>query len=87
MNDALTPQERLLRAALIVLALMDVVYIAIYLGLGLDGKATFPFVANSVTKDVFFLALSLIAIANIRRFAWLTLLVMLGHLLLIVSLH
>ncbi len=86
MNDALTPQERLLRVALILLALMDVVYIAVYLALGLDGKATFPFVANSVTKDVFFLALSLIAIANIRRFAWLTLLVILGHVLLVLTL-
>ena len=35
--------------------------------------------ANSVTKDGLFVALALIAAANLRRFGWLTLLVILGH--------
>jgi choline dehydrogenase-like flavoprotein len=86
MNDELTPQERLLRGALVVLAIQDLAYIVGYFIGGFTGHGEFPFVANSVTKDGFFLALALIAIQNIRRFAWLTLLIIMGHALLVVSL-
>ena len=67
------------------LAIQDSAYIVGYFIGGFTGHAEFPFVANSVTKDGFFLALALIAISNIRRFAWLTLLVVMGHFLLVVT--
>ena len=60
--------------------------LSIYLGGGFIGDADFPFVANSVTKDGLFLALSLLAIADMRRFGWLAWLVMLGHAMLAVTL-
>jgi choline dehydrogenase-like flavoprotein len=86
MNAALTPQERLLRGALIFLAVTFAAYIVGYLIGGFTRGAEFPFVANSVTKDGLFLVLALIAIANLRRFGWLTLLVIVGHVFLILTL-
>ena len=68
------------------LAIQDAASIVGYLIGGFIGHSEFPFVANSVTKDGFFLSLALIAISNIRRFAWLTLLIVMGHFLLVVSL-
>jgi len=89
----LTRQERLLRYALIFMALVFAGFIVAYLVDGaffdIDGKKgdeKFPFVANAVTKDGLFLAVTLIAIGNLRRFGWLTILVILGHVMLIASL-
>jgi choline dehydrogenase-like flavoprotein len=82
----LTPQERRLRWALIGFSALFAVFVGMYLGRGLDGRADFGFVANSVTKDGLFLVLALIAAANLRRFGWLTLLVILGHVFLILTL-
>ena len=52
----------------------------------MNSNGQFPFVANSVTKDGLFLAITLLAISNLRRFGWMTLLVIMGHLMLIASL-
>ena len=86
MESSLNTRERWLRWVLIGFAGLFAVFVVMYLGRGLDGKANFPFVANSVTKDGLFLVLALIAAANLRRFGWLTLLVILGHVFLILTL-
>ena len=85
-ESPLWPQERLLRWALVGFAALCAGFIGFYLYKGLDGTADFAFVANSVTKDGLFLALALIAAANLRRFGWLTLLVILGHVFLAATL-
>ena len=90
----LTRRERALRYALIFMALVFAGFIVAYLVDGtifdIDDYKTkvteFPFVANAVTKDGLFLAITLIAIGNLRRFGWLTLVVILGHVMLIASL-
>ena len=82
----LTLPERLLRWTLMVLVAVFVGSMTAYLIDGLNGGGKFPFVANSFTKDGLFLAVTLIALADIRRFAWMTLLVIYGHVLLIFSL-
>jgi choline dehydrogenase-like flavoprotein len=86
MSPELTPQERRLRIVLGLMALVFAGFIVAYLVDGLNGGGKFPFVANAVTKDGLFLAITLIAIGNVRRFGWLTLVVILGHLMLIASL-
>ena len=85
-DTPLWPQERWLRWALVGFAALCAGFIGFYLYKGLDGKADFGFVANSVTKDGLFVALALIAAANLRRFGWLTLLVILGHVFLAATL-
>jgi choline dehydrogenase-like flavoprotein len=82
MNAELTPQERRLRWALAVLGVIFVASIVLYLARGWTGKADYAFVANSVTKDGFFLTFAGLAIVNVRRFGWLTALVIIGHVLL-----
>ncbi len=52
----------------------------------LGGDADYAFVANSVTKDGLFLAITLLGVVNMRRFGWLTVLVILGHAMLSVLL-
>ena len=66
----------------LVLGFMAVVFagfIVAYVVDGLNGGGRFPFVANSVTKDGLFLAITLLAVSNLRRFGWMTLLVIMGH--------
>jgi choline dehydrogenase-like flavoprotein len=86
MDTDLTPQERLLRGVLIALGLFFVISMGYYLSRGLGGDADYGFVANSVTKDGLFLAITLLAVANMVRFGWLTVLVILGHAMLSVLL-
>ena len=86
MKTTLNSRECWLRRVLIGFAGLFAVFVGLYLLRGLDGKANFPFVVNSVTKDGLFLVLALIAAANLRRFGWLTLLVILGHVFLILTL-
>jgi choline dehydrogenase-like flavoprotein len=81
-----TVPERLLWWTLLALVVVFVGSITAYLIDGLDGGGKFPFVANSVTKDGLFLAITVFALADIRRFGWMTLLVIYGHVLLIISL-
>ena len=71
----LTRRQRALRYALIFMALVFAGFIVAYLVDGaifdiddFKGDENFPFVANAVTKDGLFLAVTLIAIGNLRRF-------------------
>jgi choline dehydrogenase-like flavoprotein len=86
MNTALARKERHLRWLLVALSVGFAVSILIYLVGGFIGDENFPFVANSTAKDGLFLALSLLALADMRRFGWLAWLVMLGHAILAVTL-
>jgi choline dehydrogenase-like flavoprotein len=80
----LTRSERFLWWWLVILAAVGfVAFIVAYLIDGLDGGGKFPFVANAVTKDGLFLAITLIVLADIRRFGWMTLFVIYGHVVLI----
>ena len=85
-SEKLTKHEGYLRFGLGVMAVVFAGFIVAYLVDGVNGNGQFPFVANSVTKDGLFLAITLLAISNLRRFGWMTLLVIMGHLMLIVSL-
>ena len=87
MNDELLAvKERRLRRLLVALCVGFVISILVYLGGGFIGDENFPFVANSTAKDGLFLALALLALADMRRFGWLAWLVLLGHAILAVTL-
>ena len=85
-SEPLTKREGYLRFGLGVMAVVFAGFIVAYLVDGVNSNGQFPFVANSVTKDGLFLAITLLAISNLRRFGWMTLLVIMGHLMLIASL-
>jgi hypothetical protein len=85
-QGGLTPQEIRLRKCLIALAVMFFGFTLSYYGQGFFGQGEFPFVANSVTKDAFFAAMCVLGIADMRRFTWAILLIIVGHVILIGSL-
>jgi choline dehydrogenase-like flavoprotein len=85
-EGAITKQDKRLRAALWVVAGLSAAFIVMYLAGGLFDGEEFRFVANSVAKDVLFVALAVIAAVDVRRFAGLCVpLLILGHAALIVA--
>ncbi len=82
----LTPEEIRLRKWLRAFAVFFVVLALSYLYQGFFQSAEFPFVANSVTKDGFFAAMCVLAVADLRRFSWAVTLVIGGHVVLLTCL-
>jgi GMC oxidoreductase len=73
----LEPEERRLRVLLLAHAAWSAL---LAIGYIVDGDTrSFGFVANSFSKDVLFVALSLLAAWHLRRHGWLTLLVVAGY--------
>ena len=82
----LTPQERRLRIALIVIALLSVAFAVDYVALGVAGDSEYPFVANSTAKDLLFVILAVVAVADVRRQSWLVVLLIVAHVVLVAML-
>jgi choline dehydrogenase-like flavoprotein len=83
--DELTREERQLRLALRIFAGLSALFVAGYIAGGLFDDEEFRFVVNSATKDALFVAIAIAAAANLRRYGWLTLLVIAGHAILILA--
>ncbi len=82
----LTAPERRLELALRIFTVFFLAQALLYPVLGLFASAEFPFVANSFAKDGLFCVLCFIAAGNVRQNGWATLLVVLGHALIVASL-
>jgi hypothetical protein len=78
-------QEWLLRGALAVMGLVFIAFVVFYVVRGIEGEASFAFVATSVSKDALFLALTVFALALPPRWSSLTMVVVAGHLVLVLS--
>lgn len=65
----LTRAEQALRVAAGLLAFISIVFAVIYLWRGTDGvsRAEFPFTTNSIAKDALLAGLSLLIVADVRR--------------------
>jgi choline dehydrogenase-like flavoprotein len=82
-QGALTTPERWLRGVLIAHAIWSALLAAGYI---VDGDTTtLPFIANSFAKDVLFVALSVIAAADVRRFGALALVIAAGYVALVLG--
>lgn len=75
----LTPPEVALRRALRGLAASSAAFLAFYLWVGVFDEAEFAFGTNSVAKDTLLVALCLAAAGDVRRFGWITSLVIVVH--------
>jgi choline dehydrogenase-like flavoprotein/uncharacterized integral membrane protein len=85
--DALLPQERRLRAWLYVLIVSFVVEIAAYVHAAWTGPAAArPFAVNSAAKDTLFVAIALLVVANVPRFARLVWLLIVAHIAIVLLL-
>src|SRR4051794_29942194 len=80
----LTTAEKILRGFLWFIAVESLVFVGIYLASGLFGDEEFRFVTNSAVKDLLFATIAAIAATDVRRFGWLTWIVIGGHVALIV---
>ena len=80
----LTTQENWLRWFLWFIAAESLVFVGIYVSGGLFDGEEFRFVTNSAVKDFLFVLIAAIAATDVRRFGWLTWLVLIGHVALIV---
>ncbi|HSI81915.1 MAG TPA: GMC family oxidoreductase [Solirubrobacterales bacterium] len=78
-------QEPALRAALVVMAAVFAGFLVLYVVRGLEGEADFPFLAASVSKDGVFLALAVLALSLPARWASLTLVIVVGHIVLVAT--
>ncbi len=78
-------QQTGLQAALGVMALVFTGFIVLYVVRGIEEEANFVFVAASVSKDALFLALAVMALIRPARWASLTMVVVVGHLVLVAS--
>jgi choline dehydrogenase-like flavoprotein len=68
-RPALTRWEKLLRGSGGLLALSSFGFLCIYAYIGIWDRAQFPYAANSVAKDLMLVALSLLLVWDVRRFA------------------
>ena len=84
-GEALTRQEKWLRAFLWFIATESLVFVGIYIAGGLFDGEEFRFVTNSAVKDLLFATIAAIAATDVRRFGWLTWIVIGGHVALIVG--
>jgi choline dehydrogenase-like flavoprotein len=79
-SDALLPQERRLRGWLYALLVSFVAEIYAYVHAAWTGPAAArPFAVNSAAKDTLFVAIALLVVANVPRFARLVWLVIVAH--------
>ena len=82
----LTREERGLRFAVGVIGLLSAGFIATYVVTAVTYHSRYPFVANSLAKDALFVALAIIGVGDIRRYAYTAVLLVIGHLVLVVGL-
>lgn len=82
----LTPQELRLRRMLRGFVGLSALFMVAYIAGGISGHSEFPFVANSCAKDGLFLLMGVIAAADVRRFSFAVLCVIIGHALLVIAL-
>jgi choline dehydrogenase-like flavoprotein len=68
-RPALTTSEKVLRGSGGALALSSFGFLCIYAYIGIWDRAQFPYAANSVAKDLMLVALSLLLVWDVRRFA------------------
>ena len=80
----LTTAEKWLRGFLWFIAIESLVFVGVYTAGGLFDGEEFRFVTNSAVKDLLFATIAAIAATDVRRFGWLTWIVIGGHLALIV---
>jgi hypothetical protein len=77
----LTRAEQVLRVAAAVLAVESLGFAVAYLVKGIAGPAEFPFVTNSVAKDVLLAALGYLIVRDVRRWSVVAVpLIVLAHL-------
>jgi choline dehydrogenase-like flavoprotein len=81
-----TRAERQLRAGVAVVGLISAAFIVMYVVTAVSYESRYPFVANSVAKDGLFVALAVIGVGDIRRYAFTAVLLVLAHLLLVLGL-
>ena len=68
------------------LAISSAIFAGYYVLVAFTDAAEFPFVVNSVAKDVLLVSLCIVAAADVRRHGWLTSLVIVIHLVLALAL-
>lgn len=78
-------QESVLRVALGALVVVFTGFIVLYVARGIEGRADFIFLAASVSKEALFLTLTVFALIRPARWASLTLVVVVGHIVLLGS--
>jgi len=78
----LAPSERRLRRVLIAVAAWSALCAGAYLVQLLRGVAEFPFVVNSVAKDLLLAGVAAIGAADVRRYAWAATTVVAAHIIL-----
>src|SRR5256885_11152089 len=78
-RDELTGPENRLRIAVIGIGALSAAFFVTYLYQGIVEGAEYPFVVNSVAKDVLFVALAVIAVGDLRRNAWAVVLLIVAH--------
>jgi hypothetical protein len=83
---SLTREERHLRIAVGVIGALSAGFIVAYVVTAVTSDSRFPFIANSLAKDALFLALAIIGVGDIRRYAYTAVLLAIGHLALVLGL-
>jgi hypothetical protein len=80
-GEQLTRPEQMLRVAAGLIAVESLAFAVAYLVKGIAGPAEFPFVTNSVAKDVLLAALAFLIVRDVRRWSVVAVpLIVLAHL-------
>jgi hypothetical protein len=82
----LTGREHRLRIGVIVIGALSALFVVSYIAQGIAEGSEYPFVVNSVAKDVLFVALAVIAVGDLRRNTWAVVLLIAAHVALIAGL-
>jgi choline dehydrogenase-like flavoprotein len=82
----LTGREHRLQIGVVVIGALSALFIVSYLAQGISEGSEYPFVVNSVAKDVLFVALAVIAVGDLRRNTWAVVLLIAAHVALIAGL-
>src|SRR6478609_6442960 len=82
----LTGREHRLRIGVIVIGALSALFVVSYIAQGIAEGSEYPFVVNSVAKDVLFVALAVIAVGDVRRNTWAVVLLIAAHVALIATL-
>ena len=85
-SGSVTPEERQLRGLVAVIGLISAGFIVTYVATAVTYDSRYPFVANSLAKDALFVVLAIIGVADIRRYAYTSVLLAIGHLVLVLGL-
>ncbi len=85
-SRSFTRAEHDLRILLGVIGLLSAGFIVTYVATAVTHDTRYPFVANSLAKDALFVALAIIGVADVRRYAYTAVLLAIGHLVLVLGL-